>query len=257
MRKKGEVPMAPEVSYWVCATVRSGSSLLCEGLKRTTVAGRPEEYFWHGMQADSFLNGWQGDDYAAYVRMVVSSMTSANGVFGTKMMGGYLGDFLGRLASSPAVAAGRLGLDALLAELFPNLRYIWLTRRNKVRQAVSWSMAIQTDRWSTAHPTRQDAVPEYRFEVIDHLLQELLFREAAWEQFFSDRHIYPLVVVYEDFRDRQLETVQAIFDYLGLALPLSDRWEPARLQKQADDLSEEWVQRFRREKQEGWWRHFW
>jgi trehalose 2-sulfotransferase len=33
------------VSYLVCATPRSGSTLLCEGLKATGVAGRPEEYF--------------------------------------------------------------------------------------------------------------------------------------------------------------------------------------------------------------------
>ena len=32
-------------SYLVCATPRSGSTLLCQGLKATGVAGRPEEYF--------------------------------------------------------------------------------------------------------------------------------------------------------------------------------------------------------------------
>jgi LPS sulfotransferase NodH len=32
-------------SYLVCATQRSGSTLLCELLKGTRVAGRPEEYF--------------------------------------------------------------------------------------------------------------------------------------------------------------------------------------------------------------------
>src|SRR6185312_2619123 len=32
-------------SYIVCATQRSGSTLLCEALKSTGVAGRPEEFF--------------------------------------------------------------------------------------------------------------------------------------------------------------------------------------------------------------------
>ena len=32
-------------AYLVCATPRSGSTLLCEALKGTGVAGRPEEYF--------------------------------------------------------------------------------------------------------------------------------------------------------------------------------------------------------------------
>ena len=34
-----------ERAYLVCATPRSGSTLLCELLKETGVAGRPEEYF--------------------------------------------------------------------------------------------------------------------------------------------------------------------------------------------------------------------
>ncbi|MBE9506501.1 MAG: hypothetical protein IMY86_00490, partial [Chloroflexi bacterium] len=38
--------MRPHTSYLICATNRSGSSLLCEALKNTGIAGRPEEYFW-------------------------------------------------------------------------------------------------------------------------------------------------------------------------------------------------------------------
>ena len=35
----------PKRSYLVCATQRSGSTLVCQALKETGVAGRPEEYF--------------------------------------------------------------------------------------------------------------------------------------------------------------------------------------------------------------------
>ena len=34
-----------ERSYLVCATPRSGSTLVCKALRATGVAGRPEEYF--------------------------------------------------------------------------------------------------------------------------------------------------------------------------------------------------------------------
>jgi hypothetical protein len=37
--------MTPERSYLVCATPRSGSTLVCQALKATRVAGNPEEYF--------------------------------------------------------------------------------------------------------------------------------------------------------------------------------------------------------------------
>src|ERR1700733_11310881 len=37
--------MTPMLSYLVCATPRSGSTLLCQALTQTGVAGRPEEDF--------------------------------------------------------------------------------------------------------------------------------------------------------------------------------------------------------------------
>jgi trehalose 2-sulfotransferase len=37
--------VTPVRSYLVCATPRSGSTLVCQALKGTGVAGRPEEYF--------------------------------------------------------------------------------------------------------------------------------------------------------------------------------------------------------------------
>src|SRR5205823_4062494 len=40
-----EAIMLPHTSYLVCATPRSGSTLLCEALNNTGLAGHPQEYF--------------------------------------------------------------------------------------------------------------------------------------------------------------------------------------------------------------------
>lgn len=37
--------MRPELSYLICATPRSGSTLLCEAMQNSGIAGCPEEYF--------------------------------------------------------------------------------------------------------------------------------------------------------------------------------------------------------------------
>jgi trehalose 2-sulfotransferase len=37
--------VAPKASYLICATPRSGSTMLCDALKGTGIAGRPEEHF--------------------------------------------------------------------------------------------------------------------------------------------------------------------------------------------------------------------
>src|SRR6476660_2596165 len=44
------LPRAEGISYLVCATQRSGSTLLCELLKGTEVAGVPDEFF-EGLRA--------------------------------------------------------------------------------------------------------------------------------------------------------------------------------------------------------------
>src|SRR5204862_7996684 len=42
---KPVAPASPSRSYLICATPRSGSTLLCEALKAGGIAGIPEEYF--------------------------------------------------------------------------------------------------------------------------------------------------------------------------------------------------------------------
>jgi trehalose 2-sulfotransferase len=247
----------PHTSYLVYATVRSGSSLLCEALKNSGLAGRPEEYFWHGLENDTFYQGYNPADYAQYVRYVVESTATSNGVFGAKMMGGYLHSFVRRLRQSATYADPAVALVDIMADLFPNLKAIWLTRRNKVRQAVSWWTTVQSDQWSSAHPSDPTARLEYNFEAIDHLVQELVMREAALQEHFTECGIKPFVIVYEEFHDAYQETAVATLDYLEIATPAGRTFGERSLQKQANTLSEEWVQRYRQEKQANWRTRFW
>src|ERR1700754_339182 len=159
--------MAPTLSYLVCATPRSGSTLLCHLLDQTGVAGHPEEYFEalrhsgrprrphedfdparhaniierlafrempDGTQATPHPL-WQPETYDRYLAWALEQGTTPNGVFGAKLMWGYLGDFAALLRGI-AGNAGRT-VPELLAATFPNLRYVQITRHDKVRQAVS------------------------------------------------------------------------------------------------------------------------
>ena len=104
-------------SYLVCATPRSGSTLVCQTLIRTGVAGRPEEYFealrstgvprrpeeyFHGTTDQSILDHlgqqesafnpqprsplWSRTAYDRYIDWVLEAGTTPNGVFGAKLM---------------------------------------------------------------------------------------------------------------------------------------------------------------------------
>jgi LPS sulfotransferase NodH len=145
----------PSTSYLVCGIPRSGTSLLCRAVRSTGVAGRPEEYFWRGDDA-FWITRWRTSTYDEYVNAAIREATTPNGVFGAKVMSGYMNDFLHRLAATRP--GEELHGHRLLTEWFPNLRYVRASRRDRIAQAVSWARAIQSDVWY-AGDSRRSAVP--------------------------------------------------------------------------------------------------
>ncbi len=245
--------MRPHKSYFICFTARSGSTLLAQLLTDTGLAGHPKEHFYHNIAPEN-PRGDDIPDYRAYLERALSADTSPNGVFGSKVGGGVWRDFARRLGGIDGCED--LPIRAALDRFFPDLRYLHLTRRNKVRQAVSHWLAIQSGRWSSLDAADNPA-PRYDFSAIDHLLQEIILREAVWAEYFSQNGIHPCVITYEDFVEQPADTVCAILDHLEIERP-ADFTPPApAFQRISSDLSETWVQRFRREKQRDYWTQFW
>jgi trehalose 2-sulfotransferase len=166
----------PKSSYLICATPRSGSTLLCEALKSADVAGVPEEYFealrhsgvprrpqeyFIGAQDRTILRHlgelssgdgqparsplWDRHDYKPFLEWAIGQGTTPNGVFGAKLMWGYFGDFVSLLREIPEYR--QLPTAELLPSAFPELSYVRVVRANKVRQAVSLWKAVQTATW--------------------------------------------------------------------------------------------------------------
>jgi LPS sulfotransferase NodH len=261
-------------SYLVCATQRSGSTLLCESLKSTGVAGRPEEFFEARVRTGrprtaagyfrdpgapdigdilgdpeklgpapeySSLDGI--DDYAEHIERSFRLGTTPNGVFGAKLMWGHLDDFMAFAQRLPAFQ-GCDKLEDFLPAVFPKPRYVWVTRRDKVRQAVSLWKAIQTEAWrGDANPA--DHEPQYHEQAIDHLVKMLADHDTSWEAFFHRAGIDPLVISYEDDLSRGPEqAVRSVLRHLDLSVP--PEWRaPEHMSRQADERSERWVKQYR------------
>ena len=241
----------PKISYVICAVQRSGSFLLCEALKNTGLAGFPEEYFLYG-------GGWEDHPWARqhgvtsrreYLNLVFEQGTSSNGVFGTKVMWNYFHTMLNSLRELPEYT----GLDAsqLMTSLFPNVHYIWIVRRDKVRQAVSWARAGQTDvyAWPKGETPVQKREPTFDFEFIDLLHNLVLEGEAGWRRFFEACGVEPFKVEYEELVEAYEPTALRILDYLHVAYPENFVFGERRLQKQADALNEAWVEKYMERKQ--------
>jgi LPS sulfotransferase NodH len=235
-------PGAPiRLSYLICTTPRTGSNFLCEVLQRTGVAGRPDEYFWH---PPIWQENWSTPTFSAYLERVRRQGTSPTGVFGVKLMWSYLDELLPRLADS----LGLTTADALtiLSAAFPNPQFIWLSRRDKVRQAISHFRALHTNAWRSTdtpnHPTSEIA---FDFEAIDWLVRQSIADDQAWQAYFQQHRIEPLSVTYEELADDPAKTAQRILDHLGLPAPAAPWPPPWAHQPQADTLTDEWVRLYR------------
>jgi len=249
----------PRCAYWICFTPRTGSALLCQLLRATGVAGRPEEYFWRDNEP-RLRAQWHVTSYSDYLERALEEGTTPNGIFGAKVdTGVYLAHFFRQLRTVPQFADTTLSQFSILSALFPDLKCIWLMRRNKIRQAVSWWKAVQSNVW--VQPTTEAPRPTppltYHFAAIDQLVNESVMREAAWAEYFAAWQMQPLTIVYEDFINDYAGTVAHILRYLEVSDPYVLDATTVTLARQVDSLSEEWVQQYREEKQHHWPNRAW
>jgi LPS sulfotransferase NodH len=221
-------------------------------MRNTRLAGWPEEYFWRDDEP-FWRERWNVSSFVDYLDRAFEQGSTPNGVFGAKVMmgGGYFEHFVSNLVQLPQYKDQDIRVPDLISRTFPNLHHIWVTRRNKVRQAVSWWKAAQTWVWASTEDEPPDLgkAPEFKFEAIDHLVQEVVLREASWQEYFAACGISPFVVVYEDLVSAYEDTALQALDYLGIPVPPDLVFGERKLKKQADELSEEWVMRYRDIKQ--------
>jgi trehalose 2-sulfotransferase len=263
---------SPTLSYLVCATPRSGSTLLCDLLDQTGIAGHPEEYFEalrhsglprrpheyfdperhaniverlafrempDGAATPSDL--WRPETYGRYLAWAIDAGTTSNGVFGAKLMWGYLGDFATLLRGIDSMAG--LPVPDLLGRAFPNLHYVRITREDKVRQAVSLWRAVQTQAWQRERGGggAQAREPVFSFRAINYLVRQLTAHDASWDAYFLGLGHEPLKLTYEELAEAHEPVIRRVLEHLGLPAPAELGFDRPRLTIQADQLSESWV----------------
>jgi LPS sulfotransferase NodH len=242
----------PSTSYLVCSSARSGSSLLCDYLTSTGVAGRPDEYFSRArpggaLQDPEWLKSRDALAPMAYLEELVRLGSTPNGVFGAKITTTTLVDLLSLLREA---FEDRPLTDAeLLARAFPGLRLVFTTRRDKIRQAVSLLRVLQTRQFSLREPaaTPDQAGARYSFPLVEMFVNDLVAGERDWEELFSQWHNHPHTVVYEDLAARPDETVRGVLSFLGVDEAAAIVPQTS-LRPQSDAVSAAWAERHHRRK---------
>ena len=166
------------------------------------------------------VDGWE-----AHLERTFRLGTTDNGVFAAKLMWNQLPDLEQHAAALPEFAG--LSGSELLERLFGDPSYVWMRRRDKVRQAISLWRALQTRTWRLEHPADDASTPKlhYSFDGIEHLRRRLSADDEAWGRFFVGSGIEPLELYYEtDVEPDPAGAVARVLAHIGVDLPPS--WKP-------------------------------
>jgi LPS sulfotransferase NodH len=236
-------PVRPTSAYLVLGTPRAGTSLLCDLLASTGIAGHPREYFWRDT-ANELQALWAVRPGREYLDRVYSAATTTNGVFGAKLMWVYLDDAVRALAEIGGSEG--LGDHALLSTFFPRLRYVWIWREDVVAQGVSWAKAVLTGEWYFGDQRRPTGkTPEFDLAYVHNLVWVASRLQVVARRWFREQGVHPFRVSYEQLVADPEGVTRRVLAFLRLESETATISTSTR--PQADALNAEWITRYRNE----------
>jgi len=248
-REGGFVPIK---SYLICTQARTGSSLLCSGLRESGLAGNPKEHF-HRSKLPSIKASCQqsildtGPGTNPLSRFLLEH-TGTNGVFGTKFMPHYI-EHVRSAVGDLVDTQGRSDFD-LLNYLLADPQYVYLWRRDKLRQAISLCRARQSQVWGLqSTDDKQDKLSKHKAVEFDYwqirtFIKRIEARDSDWELFFEKHHIHPLRICYEEMISDYEQAVLCVLNYVGITSSAATANDNPKLEKQSDEITDEWVARY-------------
>ena len=206
----------------IAASCRTGSNLLTAALAKTGALGKVKAMFTEDtlrrLMIPELLQGspalrqilearssgqsvhrssYSTDDILALLDWLGRNQTGAQGVLSLKLMwGDYKRVLLAR------------GLD--LGHWAAPVTWLRIRRLDHVRQAVSWSRAVQSGQWTSASSAR--SAPLFNPQLINHYLNMAKAWDASWDDYFNELGIQPCTIHYEDLSAAYEATIRAVFD---------------------------------------------
>jgi LPS sulfotransferase NodH len=251
--ESGDAAAAP-IYYVVAGAPRTGSTLLVEALASTRRAGRPDEFFdIHPENEANWAKRYKVPPGANYIDHMEAATRTPNGVFGFKLHWHQMPAIERRLLEAPpgAKPVVRRPILEMLRERFPGILFIWLVRRNKVAQAISYYRADLENIWRYWNDNRRTVTPSgkkgvYNRTEIERFLRLVNNMDAGWLGFFKENKVPAQVIFYEDLVQSYEQNVHRALNFLGVPVDGLALSSPP-LRRQANSESEDWEQRFRTE----------
>jgi LPS sulfotransferase NodH len=226
------------LSYVIAMLPRTGSTALCSLMTQTGQLGYPEEYTNPRGPLQHWATRLAARDIVEYFDIIRRERATPNGVFGMKTT---YDDF------KPLVDG------AAVSTLLGDVRFIYLTRRDFVAQAISEYIAEESGIWhrdramNVVHsaPIADPVDVDYNEQRIVDIIDRLTRMQQAWERFFVLYSVVPLRITYEEFCAGSPALIRRTAAYLGVEINADLCTATAETSRMADDRNVEWAARFR------------
>ncbi len=222
--------------YLICSSERSGSTLLTDLLDQTKLAGRPLEYF-NPVYIEAYCRNNKVTEMLRhnYWLDLQKMRTTQNGIFGAKAHLPQILQWLGE-DNIQAIGSFLAGFDHLL----------FIKRRDKLGQAISFYRAVITGHWSSQHSkldTNPVETPRFDALRIASALEHVLAAELNWRRVFAQLQMNPIEIDYENLVSNPNEIINRILAGMGVSGRQIES-PKSNIRRQRDTLNDELRQRF-------------
>jgi LPS sulfotransferase NodH len=223
----------PVTNYMLATIPRSGSTYCAIRFWQSGLLGAPMEYL-NFRVVGSLLRrlGYSVEMEAmsleSYWHDVQRLRTSPNGVFGFKM---FIANYVEISKRVPS----------FLNEIRPN-HVVYLTRRDAIGQAMSYSRAQKSKVWFGGVPRTPEV--GYDFSHIKMCLRSINHQKNAWERAFELTGTDPIRITYEDLLERGESCIAEVQAAMGIGPDTRAAIKIPMIERQTDGVSREWRERF-------------
>lgn len=189
----------PPMAVFIAGSGRSGSNLLCAAMDNTGILGHPRE--WLNLREMRRSHPDRVSDVSDCCRMMLMYGMTSNGIAATKLLANHY---------------TRLEGQFVAREWFPTQSWVHLRRKDRLGQAISRTIAVQSSRWAAVAGASSAArTVGYSRKQIEANLAQIDQADKLWAAYFEAERIQPLTVWYEDLERDLHEAVMQTASHVG------------------------------------------
>ncbi len=172
------------------------------------------------------------EDKSKYLQGVMNLRTTSNGIFSMNL---HLVQWILFHHQEDSINLNENVQIEALEKWFPNPHLVFIRRKDIILQAVSLTIAQQTQAWSSEKVSKGKSY--YNFDILLRNLKTNIIINKLWQKFKSQTQLPYLDIVYEEFSKDFLGQLRKIHNFVGISPNGVDQTEQNPIKKQRNRQS--------------------